>query len=323
MPNPQSTKPDVLVVWPNRPEQMGILDERYTLHRLDLSSDPHQLIQNIGSRVRAVVTSHGGGFPISLLEQLPSLEIVCSSGVGTDSLCIDACYARGIPVTHTPDVLNDDVADMGMMLLLATLRRLLPGERWIREGRWEREGMMPLNTSVSGKRLGIAGFGRIGKAVAVRAKAFGMQISYYGRSYQAEFDYPWYENLVDLARHSDVLLLTLPSTDETYHLVDADVLQALGPAGYLINIARGAVVHEDALVEALMNRQIAGAGLDVFEHEPRVPLVLQQLDNVVLQPHAASGTVETRGAMAQLVVDNLAAHFAGQELLTPVRKNNL
>lgn len=314
----ESKKPDVLVVWPNRPVQMQILEETYTLHRLDLVKNPQALIKEVGERIRAVVTSHGGGFTRELLDQLPNLEIVCSSGVGIDSLCVEACHQRGIPVTHTPNVLNDDVADMGMMLLLATLRRLIPGERWIRGGHWKNEGMMSLNTSVRGKRLGIAGFGRIGKAVALRAEAFGMEVQYYGRSPQLKVAYPWYSNLIELASNSDVLLLTLPATPETHHIVNADVLNALGAAGYLINIARGSVVDEVALLHALENNIIAGAGLDVFENEPFVPEAFLALDNVVLQPHVASGTVETRRAMAQLVVDNLAAHFAGEDLLTPV-----
>ncbi|WP_417583795.1 2-hydroxyacid dehydrogenase [Nitrincola sp.] len=313
-------KIDVLVVWPNRPEQMKQLDETYHLHRLDQAADPDALLDAVGSRIRAVVTSHGGGFSADLLARLPNLEIVASSGVGIDSLCVEACRQRGIPVTHTPDVLNADVADMGMLLLLATLRRLLPGERWIREGHWRNQGMMPLNTSVQGKRLGIVGFGRIGKAVAVRAEAFGMQICYYGRHAQPQVAYPWYADLIQLAQDCDVLLLTVPANSETHRLINAEVLTALGPQGYLINIARGAVVDESALIEALQQGRIAGAGLDVFVEEPNVPDALLALDNVVLQPHCASGTVETRGAMAQLVVDNLAAHFSGRALLTPVKK---
>lgn len=312
-------KIDVLVVWPNRPEQMQMLDETYRLHRLDQAEDPEALLQEVAPRIRAVVTSHGGGFKPSLLERLPNLEIVASSGVGTDTLCVEACRARGIPVTHTPDVLTDDVADMGMMLLLATVRRLLPAERWIREGHWEARGMMPLNTSVTGKRLGIVGLGRIGKAVARRAEAFGLEVRYFGRRQQAGVAYPFYDDLVELARHVDILLLAVPGDTGTGGLVNAEVLQALGPKGYLVNVARGSVVDEPALVRALQDGVIAGAGLDVFVDEPRVPAALLDLENVVLQPHCSSGTVETRGAMAQLVVDNLAAHFAGRPLLTPVR----
>ncbi|WP_020680613.1 2-hydroxyacid dehydrogenase [Marinobacterium rhizophilum] len=314
-------KPEVLVVWPNRPEQMKQLGETYHLHRLDQAADPEALLQQVAPRIRAVVTSHGGGLKQSLVDRLPNLEIVASSGVGIDTLCIDACHARGIPVTHTPGVLTEDVADMGMLLLLATVRRLVQGERWVRDGHWQSKGMMPLNTAIRGKKLGIVGFGRIGKAVALRAEAFGLDISYYGRRPQLGITYPYYSDLTDLARDVDILLLALPGGDETRGLIDGAVLQALGPSGYLINVARGSVVEEPALVTALQQGTIAGAGLDVFVDEPRVPAALLDMENVVLQPHCSSGTVETRGAMAQLVVDNLAAHFAGRALLTPVARS--
>ncbi|MBL1376350.1 2-hydroxyacid dehydrogenase [Zobellella iuensis] len=311
-------KTEVLVVWPNRPAQMQMLEQRYQLHRLDLAADPEALLAEVGGRVRAVVTSHGGGFPKHLLDRLPNLEIVASSGVGVDTLCVADCRARGIPVTHTPDVLTEDVADMGLLLLLATVRRLLPAERWVRQGHWQQRGMMPLNRSVTGKKLGIVGLGRIGKAIAQRAEAFGMEICYYGRRRQEGVAYPWYGNLVQLAREVDILMPVLPGGEETRGIISAEVLGALGPEGYFVNIARGSVVDEPALVALLQQGGLAGAGLDVFADEPRVPTALLDLDNVVLQPHCASGTEETRGAMAQLVVDNLAAHFAGRPLLTPV-----
>ncbi|ANG65358.1 dihydrofolate reductase [Marinobacterium aestuarii] len=311
-------KPEVLVVWPNRPEQMQILEQTYSLHRLDQAEDPEALLQQVAPRIRAVVTSHGGGLKQSLVERLPKLEIVASSGVGVDTLCVDFCHSRGIPVTHTPGVLTEDVADMGMLLLLATVRRLVQGERWVRGGHWQSKGMMPLNTSIRGKKLGIVGFGRIGKAVALRAETFGLEVSYYGRRQQQDIAYPYYDSLPALARDVDILLLALPGGDETQGILDGAVLEALGPRGYLINVARGSVVDEPALVAALQQGTIAGAGLDVFADEPRVPPALLDMENVVLQPHCSSGTVETRGAMAQLVVDNLAAHFAGRALLTPV-----
>jgi lactate dehydrogenase-like 2-hydroxyacid dehydrogenase len=206
-----------------------------------------------------------------------------------------------------------------LLLLLATVRRLLPAERWIRDGHWQSKGMMPLNTCIRGKKLGIVGFGRIGKAIARRAEPFGLEISYYGRRQQQDVDYPYYDSLTALARDVDILLLALPGGDETQGLISAEVLAALGPRGYLINVARGSVVDEPALVDALQQGIIAGAGLDVFVDEPHPPARLLDMENVVLQPHCSSGTFETRGAMAQLVVDNLAAHFAGRALLTPVQ----
>lgn len=311
-------KIDVLMVWPIQPEQVRQLEQTYRLHRLDLASDKEALLADTGDRIRAVVTTHTGGFPESLLQRLPALDIVACGSVGTDSLCIDACHRRGVVVTNTPDVLTEDVADLGMLLMLATVRRLLPGVDWIRQGHWQKQGMMSLSTSLTGKRLGIVGLGRIGRAVARRAEAFGMQVSYYGRRQQPEQPYPWYSDLVQLAAASDVLLLTVPGTAGTEKLVDARVLDALGPRGYLVNIARGSVVDEEALVDRLARRQLAGAGLDVFAHEPRVPVALLAMDHVVLQPHCGSATVETRGAMAQLVVDNLAAYFSGRPLLTPL-----
>lgn len=312
---------DVLVVTPVRPAQMAVLEARYQLHRLDLLTDEaarDALLDQIGDQVRAVVTTGGGGFSEALLARLPALEIVACGSVGTDSLCVDACRARGVHVTNTPDVLTDDVADMAMMLVLTTVRRLLPGVDWIRQGHWVEQGMMALNTTLTGKRLGIAGLGRIGQAIATRAEAFGMEVSYYGRRPKPEVSYRYYDDLVAMARDVDILAPVVPGGAATEGLISREVLSALGAQGYFINIARGSVVDEPALVELLQQGQLAGAGLDVFAHEPQVPPALLSMPNVVLQPHCASGTIETRAAMAQLVVDNLAAYFADQPLLTPV-----
>jgi lactate dehydrogenase-like 2-hydroxyacid dehydrogenase len=313
-------KIEVLVVWPNRPEQMKVLEQTYQLHRYDRAgpAEKRQMLEDVAPRIRAVATTHGGGFEESLLAQLPNLEIVSSSSVGLDTICVQACHARGIPVTNTPDVLTNDVADMALMLLLSTVRRLLPGVDWINSGAWVEKGMMPLNTSVTGKKLGIVGLGRIGKAIAARAEAFGMEVCYFGRKPQPDVAYPYYDDLLELAGDVDILLPAMPGGPETEGLVSRAVLAAIGPAGYFINISRGSVVDEGALVDLLLQGGLAGAGLDVFVDEPRVPEALLALDSVVLQPHCASGTVETRAAMAQLVVDNLAAHFAGRPLLTPV-----
>ncbi|SEG60042.1 2-hydroxyacid dehydrogenase [Marinobacterium lutimaris] len=314
-------KIDILVVGPNRPVQMKMLEQTYRLHRYDLASavEKEAMLREVGADIRAVITSHGAGFEESLMAQLPNLEIVCCSSVGFDTLCVEACRERGIPVTNTPDVLTDDVADMGMMLLLATVRRLLMGVEWINSGDWINKGMMPLNRSLKGKTLGIVGLGRIGKALALRAQASGICISYYGRRPQPDQPYRYYDDLVALARDVDILAPVIPGGPETECLISREVLAALGPEGYFINISRGSVVDEAALVELLEQGKLAGAGLDVFVDEPHVPQALLAMDNLVLQPHCASGTEETRGAMAQLVVDNLAAHFAGQLLLTEIR----
>jgi lactate dehydrogenase-like 2-hydroxyacid dehydrogenase len=314
------SKIDVLVVWPNRPEQMQMLADTYELHRYDLASveEKAAIIGAVGDKIRAVATTHGGGFDETLLAQLPNLEIVCSSSVGLDTICVEACHKRGIPVTNTPDVLTDDVADMAMMLTLTTLRRMLPAVDWIQSGHWVEKGMMPLNTSLKGKTLGIVGLGRIGKAIAARAEAFGMSVSYFSRQAKTDVAYRHYDDLVALAKDVDVLAPVIPGGPATEGLISREVLKALGEDSYFINVSRGSVVDEEALVELLEQRAIKGAGLDVFVDEPNVPKALLSMDHVVLQPHCASGTYETRAAMAQLVVENLAAHFAGKPLLTPV-----
>jgi lactate dehydrogenase-like 2-hydroxyacid dehydrogenase len=311
-------KPDVLLVWPNRPRQMAMLEEIYALHRHDLAKDPEVLVREVGARITALATTGGKGLKRDLIEKLPNLKLVASAGVGYDTIDIAACNERGIVVTNTPDVLTDDVADLGLALILATQRGLVAGDRWVREGRWKREGMMPLQTAIRGKRLGIVGLGRIGKAVALRALPLGMEISYFGRSRQSAVPYRFHDDLEAMCRDVDILLLSCSGGEATRNLVNADVLRALGPKGTLINIARGTVVDEPALIEALTSGAIAGAGLDVFASEPDPNEALIAMDNVVLYPHHASGTVETRDGMAQLVVDNLAAFFAGRPLLTPV-----
>ncbi len=315
------SKIDVLVVWPNRPAQMQHLDDSYQLHRYDLASESgkEDMLNKVGDKIRAVVTTHGGGFDKQLLDRLPNLEIVCSSSVGLDTICVNDCHSRRIPVTNTPEVLTNDVADMAMMLILTTLRRMLPAVDWIHSGNWVEKGMMPLNTSLTGKKIGIVGLGRIGKAIAHRAEAFGMQVCYYSPRVKDDVYYRHYDNLVELARDVDILAPVIPGGPQTQGLINREVLSALGSSSYFINVSRGSVVDEPVLVELLKEGAIAGAGLDVFSDEPNVPKALLEMDNVVLQPHCASGTVETRGAMAQLVVDNLAAHFAGKSLLTPVR----
>ena len=311
-------RPDVLVVWPNRPDQMAQLEAAYAVHHLYEAADPDRLVAEVGARVRAIVTTGERGATRSLIERCPALEIVSCFGVGIDAIDRAACRERGVPVTNTPDVLTGEVADMGLVLMLALLRQIPAGHRWVREGRWKSEGAMPLSRCARNKTLGILGLGRIGKALGRRAELLDMKVVYHGRRPQADVSHRYYDRLVDMARDADVLALCLPGGQDTAALVTAEVLDALGPGGYLVNIARGSVVDEPALVRALVERRIAGAALDVFADEPNVPDALLELDHVILQPHAASGTVETRDAMAQLVVDNLAAHFAGLPLLTPV-----
>ncbi len=313
-----ATKPDVLVVVPTRPAQMKILEETYTLHRYDEADDRDAMLDDVGSQIRAVVTMGFRDFTREMLEKMPNLEIVGVGSVGYDAIDVESCQAQNVSVTNTPDVLTSDVADLAMALTFDTLRGLSRGERYVREGRWRDEGQMELTTTVTAKKMGIIGYGRIGKAIAVRAEAFEMTVSYHGRRKQMDVSAPYYDDPVALARDCDVLMLACPGGDKTRNLVSREVLEALGPDGYLVNISRGSVVDEPVLLEFLQQQKIAGAALDVFFNEPKIDESFFTLDNVVLQPHCASATVETRGAMSQLVVDNLAAHFAGKSLLTPV-----
>jgi lactate dehydrogenase-like 2-hydroxyacid dehydrogenase len=239
-------------------------------------------------------------------------------GVGYDGVDVAAAKARGILVTHTPDVLNDDVADLALALALNIARRIPQADRYVREGRWAQQGPMPLATKMSGARMGIVGMGRIGQAIAERARAFGMSVAYTARSAKTNLPYTFHDQVTALAAQSDFLVVITPGGAATRKLIDAKVLQALGPTGYLINVARGSVVDEAALLAALQAGTIAGAALDVFENEPHVPEALRALDNVVLVPHIGSATVATRQAMANLAFENLRAFFAGGTPPTPV-----
>lgn len=313
-----ATKPDILVVVPSRPDQMKMLEAAYTLHRYDQAEDRDALLKEVGEKIRGVVTMGSKGLTRDIHERLPNLEIVAVGSVGYDTVDIEGCKARGIPVTNTPDVLTNDVADLAMALTFDIVRGLTRGEKYVRSGRWRDEGSMALTTTLTGKTMGIIGYGRIGKAIARRAEAFEMEVAYHGRNMQEGSPHPYYETPEALAKACDVLMLACPGGEETRGLVSRAVLEALGPSGYLVNIARGSVVDEAALLELLKANKIAGAALDVFENEPKIDETFFTLENVVLQPHVGSATQETRNAMAQLVVDNLAAHFAGKPLLTAI-----
>jgi lactate dehydrogenase-like 2-hydroxyacid dehydrogenase len=252
-----------------------------------------------------------------LMDALPRLEIVANFGVGVDQIDLDAAKERKVIVTNTPDVLNDCVADCAMSLVLNTLRRFPQSESHLRAGHWPVRGPFPLATSLGGKVLGVLGLGRIGEAIARRAQAFGMKIRYHNRN-RKNVSYDYDPDLVTLAKNSDVLMVVTPGGAGTAKLVNAKVLDALGPTGYVVNVARGSVVDEMVLLRYLQEKKIAGAGLDVFEHEPNVPAEFHGLENAVLYPHVASATVETRKAMGDLQVENLRAHFAGKPVLTRV-----
>jgi lactate dehydrogenase-like 2-hydroxyacid dehydrogenase len=254
-----------------------------------------------------------------MIDRMPKLEIIASASVGYDGIPVEYARAKGIPVTNTPEVLNDDVADLAIGLMIMTARRLVASDTYVRAGKWPLNGEYPLAQKASGKRVGILGMGRIGKQIAKRAEAMNNTIAYHCRSPAADVPYQHYANLVELAKDSDFLVVIIPSTPQTQKIVSKQVIEALGPSGIFVNVARGAVVDEDALVEALISGKLGGAGLDVFANEPQVPAALLAMDNVVLQPHVGSATHETRRAMSQLVLDNLDARFAGKPLLTEIK----
>jgi hydroxypyruvate reductase len=312
-----SSRPAVLAVMKLPPFYLEPLRAAFTVHDRLHETDP-ETFARIAPTIRAITGGGESQVARALMDKLPALGIVSIMGVGYDKVDVRAAIERGVPVTHTPEVLNDEVADLALALMLSVARKVPQADRYVREGQWAEKGNMPLATKMSGKRLGIVGLGRIGKAIAQRAQGFGMAIAYTGRSQQQGVAFPWFPSAKALAANVDFLVVITPGGEATRGLIDAEVLQALGPKGYLVNVARGTVVDEAALIDALQKRTIAGAGLDVFENEPNVPAALRALDNVVLTPHMASATHETRQAMADLALANLQAHFAGKPLLSPV-----
>jgi len=311
-------KPEILLIEPMMESIEARLDASYRLHRLFQAQDRAAFISGIASNIRGIVTGGGSGASNALVDALPALEIIAINGIGTDAVDLEHARRRRIRVTTTPDVLTDDVADLAIALLLATARRLCVGDRYIREGRWEKRENLPLAHRVSGKKLGILGMGRVGRAIANRAAPFGMQIAYHDLRAFSDVAHRYERDLETLARWCDFFVVAAAGGAQSRGLVGARVIDALGPDGVLVNVARGSVVDEPALASALAEGRLGGAGLDVFADEPNVPKALWGLDNVVLQPHRASATVETRIAMGELVLENLASHFAGREPRTAV-----
>jgi len=311
-----TTKPDVLAVAKLHPFYLQALQTLYTVHDRTHTEDPAAFAA-LAPRIVGVAGTGEALVSRSLLAQLPQAKVVSVFGVGYDGVDLDAAIEFGIPVTHTPDVLTDDVADLAMGLVLSVGRAIPQADQFVRAGRWP-SGPIALARKVSGARIGIVGLGRIGKAIAQRAKAFGMSIAYTARSAKPDSGFTFFPSTVELAAHVDFLVAITPGGAGTRHLINAQVLQALGPRGFLINVARGSVVDESALIEALQQGTIAGAGLDVFAQEPHVPEALWSLSNVVLTPHMASATTETRQAMADLAFANMQAGISGQPLHTPV-----
>ncbi len=311
-----SKKIELLAVGKIAPFYAERLQAAFSYHHI-LHPPAGDDILAVAPQIRGIAGTGESLITRALLESLPAVEIVSIFGVGYDGVDVPATRERGIIVTHTPDVLTDEVADLGIGLLLSIARAIPEADRFVRAGLWNK-GPFHFTRRVGGARLGIVGLGRIGRAVARRAEAFGMRIAYCSRRPAADVAYPYYDHPAKLAAEVDFLLVITPGGPATRGLIDAAVLTALGPKGYLINIARGSVVDEAALVAALEAGRIAGAALDVFADEPNVPAALLGRDNVVLSPHMASGTVETRHAMAALAFDNLEAHFAGRPVPTPI-----
>lgn len=307
------TKQPLLLLEPLPEPTLETLGQYFTIHPF---SDMEAL-KAIAPSIRAIATGGSYGVRPDVMAALPNLEIIAVNGVGLDKIDLTEVKRRNIRVTVTTDISTNDVADMAMLLLLALKRNLRSNEQFLTEGQWATGKLPPLAHSLNGRKLGIAGFGRIGQAVARRAQASNMEVAYFNPRPRTESPLRFESDLLKLAAWADVLVITLPATPATKHIINSDILTALGKEGVLINTARGSVIDEDALLDALKNKKIAGAGLDVFQNEPTINPAFFALENVVLQPHQASATVETRLAMGQNIIDNLLAHFNGKPLLTP------
>ncbi len=293
------------------------LEQSFALHHREEIADINAWMRDFGPGVRQILTNGHYGVPADLMNALPNLAMVSCYGVGYDNIDTDACIAKGIVATHTPDVLNAEVATTAIMLLMATYRELLRDEAWARSGRWKTQGNAPLTRSLDNQTIGILGMGRIGQEIARKLAPWSPTILYHTRT-QKDVPYEYVADLTDMARRSDALVVITPGGPATHHLVDALVLDALGPDGTLVNVARGSVVDEEALVAALRAGSLGWAGLDVFEQEPAIPDALCAMSNVVLLPHVGSATNETRAAMGDLAVENLVQFQKAGTVLTAV-----
>lgn len=308
---------DVLVMYPLRPRAMAQLEATYRLHRYDQAADKPAFLREHGPKCTAIATNGHSALTAADLDHLPALRIVGCSSAGFERIDAEALRARGIAFTNTSAALRDEVADVALMLTLAARRELVKAHAYVQSGDWGRHGMYPLMSSMAGKRVGIVGLGQIGQAIARRLKPLEVELGYTTRT-ERPVDYRYFPRVLDLADWADMLIVVVPGGPETEGMINAQVLAALGATGTLVNVARGSVVDEPALIEALRTGALGHAALDVYWNEPNPDPDLTALPNVTLYPHHASGTVETRDAMAQLVVDNLDAYFAGRPLLTPV-----
>ena len=311
-------KPVLLIIGEITPRMAERFSAAFTCHYLDKIANTERFLAANGPSIQAIATSGHDGVPDDLLDSLSNLKIISNYGVGYDAINVDKAVSKNILVTHTPDVLNEEVATTALMLLMAVSRELIVNDSYIRKGNWSKKGNTPLSRAVDGMSVGILGYGRIGQAIARKLEAFNCQISYHARSERKDSPHRYYDNLILLADDVTALIVITPGGQCTHHLVNADVISALGSEGILVNVARGSVVDEDALIAALQDGSLGGAGLDVFAAEPYVPEVLFTMDNVVLTPHIGSATVETRRAMGDLTVDNLVQYFSDGQVITPI-----
>lgn len=309
-PREAAIRPTILVTKPLAKSCLAELEERFDVRSIVNAVDPDAVMVAHANAIRAIA---GGKVSAAMMEKLPKLEIIANEGVGVDTTDVATAKARGIAVTNTPDVLNIAVAELAVGLMLALARTLPDADQFVRSGRWA-GGMYPLRSQLHGKTVGILGLGRIGKEIATRLAGFGMDVVYFGRQQQSEQPYRYFADLVEMAKTSDWLLVIAPGGKATDGIVSRQVIEALGPTGRLVNVARGSLVDQHALIDALTSGKLGGAALDVFEKEPDVPAALLAFDNVVVSPHMGSRTAEARDAMGQLVVANLVAHFEGRPL---------
>ncbi len=314
------TKPALLSTGLMMPLIADGLEAAFEVHWLNRAQDPTKLIAEVGSRIEAICTGAHTAVATTdaMMAQMPRLKVIGNFGVGYDSIEIPAAAKRGVIITNTPDVLNEEVADTALGLLISTVRDYYKAEAYLRAGEWAAKGDYPLTASLRDRKIGMIGFGRIGKAIARRIEAFGLPISYFGRTKQPGVAFPFYSDLVAMARDVDTLIAILPGGPATRNLVNAEVLAALGPRGIFINMARGTVVEEAALKAALRSKTILAAGLDVYVNEPKIDPDLMSVPNLTMLPHVGSASQHTRNAMGQLVVDNLLAYKARKPPKTPV-----
>jgi len=310
-------KHEILIRYPIYAPTIAELERDFTVHRLWTAREPETYLRTACGNVRAAITTVPGGFSRRDLEALPRLEFLACFGPYYNLIDLVAAKDRGVVISYAPDSTAESVADLAMGMIVAIMRRLCEGDRFVRAGKWP-AGVFDSGREVRGKTCGIVGFGRIGREIARLASAFRMTVCYYGPRRKSDVVYPYFNDLEKMAGESDCLVVTCRSTPETRNLIDARILAALGAEGFLVNVARGAVVDEPALIAALAGRQIAGVALDVFVDEPNVPPELMQMDNVVLAPHIGTSTREIREERSRKVLTDVRAHFDGRPLMHAV-----